>query len=300
MDSWPIHLPIPLALALVATLGYLFGRRNRSANSETASQARRELRRAHMVARELEKIAWGVRKSLTNHHTSVAKFKDHVRKLGDEHQEAAWQDLCREAEQILKPTLRLAAELASAYDEIRQQSASLMTFTEVRTDPLTGLSNRRAFDDALTAQFALMSRYETPFSLAILDIDNFKQINDREGHLRGDRILQELAALLDECARETDLVARYGGEEFVIIMPQTDLEGACVFGERLRRKVQQQLTITISGGLAMAMDGDTRDSLLTRADSALYEAKANGRNAVYRHNGERLEPIAPEETLAPQ
>ena len=109
-----------------------------------------------------------------------------------------------------------------------------MTFTEVRTDPLTGLNNRRGLDDALAAQLALMGRYHSPFSLAMFDIDHFKQVNDREGHLHGDRILQELSQLLEECVRETDLVARYGGEEFVVVMPQTDLAGACMLSERLR------------------------------------------------------------------
>jgi diguanylate cyclase len=292
MDFWPWQIPIPLVLAVFATIGYLVGRRTRATIPNAAVQARREVRRAHLVAQELEKIAWDVRKSLVSHQASVTRFKERVCQLSDDEQEAAWKQLCQEAEQILKPTLRLASEIAHAYDQIRQQSANLMTFTEARTDPLTGLSNRRALDDALGLQFAMMTRYETCFSVAIFDIDNFKQINDQEGHLRGDRLLQDLAKLLDESVRETDLVARYGGEEFVVIMPQTELEGGCVISERLRATVQQQMSLTISGGVATALDGDSRDSLLARADSALYEAKAAGRNRIYQHNGECPEPVA--------
>ena len=123
---------------------------------------------------------------------------------------------------MLKPTLKLASQLAAAYDEIRQQSNNLMTFTEVRTDPLTGVSNRRALDETLESMFAMMHRYEHPFSVVLVDIDYFKQINDEQGHLYGDRMLKAVARLLDDNVRDTDMVARYGGEEFVIVMPQTD------------------------------------------------------------------------------
>ena len=212
-------------------------------------RSRRELKRARAVAIELEKIAWTVRQSLAKHHASVSRFKERVSRLSDGQQDAAWKELCREAENILRPTLQLATQIASAYDEIRQQSANLMTFTEVRTDPLTGVNNRRGLDDALGAQLAMMTRYNSIFSVVMLDIDHFKQVNDREGHLHGDHVLQELARLFDECVRETDLVGRYGGEEFVIVMPQTDLAGACVFAERLRAEVAERLPVTISGGV---------------------------------------------------
>ncbi len=298
MDFWSIQVPIPVALAVVATLGYLFGRRSKRGGEDSVHRSRRELRRAHAVATELERIACQVRKSLSRHQASLAKFKSRVDKLGDRQQEAAWKELCREVEEILKPTLHLASQMAGAYDEIRQQSANLMTFTEVRTDSLTGLNNRRGLDDALAAQFAMMNRYNALFSVAMIDIDHFKQINDREGHLYGDKVLQDLARLVDECVRETDVVARYGGEEFVIVMPQTELLGACVFAERFRCQVAQKTDITVSIGLAAATGGDTQESLLARADSSLYSAKAAGRNCVWRHNGEQVEPVVEEVDLA--
>jgi diguanylate cyclase (GGDEF)-like protein len=186
---------------------------------------------------------------------------------------------------MLKPTLKLAAQLAAAYDEIRQQSNNLMTFTEVRTDPLTGVSNRRALDETLESMFAMMHRYEQPFSLVIVDIDYFKQLNDEQGHLYGDRMLKAVARLLDDNVRDTDMVTRYGGEEFVIVMPQTTLDGATIFSERLRRRVEAQLPLTVSGGVAAASEGDNAQTLLARADAALYSAKTAGRNRLYRHNG---------------
>jgi diguanylate cyclase len=284
-----MHIPIPLALAAVATLGYLIGRRARGASVDASEQSRRELRRAQAVARELEKIALMVQRNLAKHNASISRFKQRVGQLSTEQQDNAWKDLCKEAEEILKPTLDLATQIATAYDQIRQQTNHLMTFTEARTDPLTGVSNRRGLDQMLESQFAIFTRYETPFSLAIFDIDHFKEVNDRQGHLNGDRMLQRVAQLLDQSARETDVVARYGGEEFVVVMPQTGLEGACVFTERMRSVIEKEMSLTVSGGVAAALDGDTPESLLVRADAALYGAKSAGRNCVFRHTGEQIE-----------
>jgi diguanylate cyclase (GGDEF)-like protein len=291
MDLGGFQIPLPLSLALVATLGYLFGRRRRLHESDPAAHSRRELRRAQQVAADLEKTAAAIRQSLAVHHASVKRFRNRLTALGDQKSDAAFRELCREVEEVLKPTLRLAMQVSNAYDEIRQQSANLMTFTEVRCDPLTGVHNRRGFDDALAAQFALMNRYDSRFSLVLFDVDHFKRVNDEHGHLQGDRKLQELAKLIDEAARETDIVARYGGEEFVVVMPQTDLPGACVFAERLRAAVEEQIKLTVSGGVATALDGDNAESLMARADQALYAAKAAGRNRVFRHDGELPEAV---------
>jgi diguanylate cyclase (GGDEF)-like protein len=298
MDLWHLQIPVPVALAFMAAIGYLISLWKRPRSSDMAARSRRDLKRAQAVAAELEKIASSIRQQLAHHQTCVSRFKDRVSRLGDGKQEAAWKELCREAEEILKPTMQLASQIAGAYDALRQQSANLMTFTEVRTDPLTGVHNRRGLDDALGAQLALMSRYKSPFSVLMLDIDLFKQVNDQQGHLNGDRLLQELARLFDQCIRETDIVARYGGEEFVVVMPHTDLAGACIFSDRLRAAVAEQMPITISGGVAAAQEGDTAETLLGRADAALYGAKTAGRNRVFCHTGDDIEPVATSDTLA--
>jgi diguanylate cyclase len=298
MEWWNFQIPAPVALAVIAAVGYLVSRRTRSETTDMVVRSRRELKRAQAVAAELEKIAWTVRKSLATHHDSVSHFKERVSSLSDQHENAAWKDLCREAEDILRPTLQLATQIAAAYDEIRQQSANLMTFTEVRTDPLTGVSNRRGLDDGLSTQFAMLTRYGTPFSVVMFDIDHFKRVNDELGHLHGDRALQELAQLFDESIRETDILARYGGEEFVVVMPHTDIEGACIFAERLRARVESRSTITVSGGAATAHEGDTPDQLIARADTALYAAKSAGRNRVFWCNGQNPEPLTAEQLQA--
>jgi diguanylate cyclase len=298
IDLWALHIPIPVALAAIATLGYLVGRWNKKSDYEAVTYSKRELQHAQTVAAELERITWDIRKSLSKHHANVTRFKDRVNRLGDQHDDSAWKELCHEAEDMLKPTLKLASQIASAYEEIRQQGANLMKFTEVRTDPLTRVKNRRALDDAISAQFALMNRYGTPFSVVMFDIDRFKQINDEQGHLNGDEILQDLAKLLDEQVRETDMVARYGGDEFVVIMPQTDLKGACILGERLRARIQDNMSATVSGGVSAGQKNDTKEILLTRADAALYQAKSSGRNVIFRHDGENITQIAQEEALS--
>ena len=291
------HISVPLALSIVATIGYLLGRGRRTASKEVVKHSKRALRQAQSVAAELEKISLDIRKNLAKHHANITRFKDRIGRVGEQQDETAWKDICREAEEMLKPTLKLATQISSAYDEIRHQSANLMTFTEARTDPLTNVQNRRALEDAMQAQFALMGRYGTPFSLALFDIDRFKRINDETGHLQGDKMLQELAALLEEHVRETDILARYGGDEFVIVMPQTDLDGASIFSERIRAKVQQTLSVTVSGGVASAHKGDNQETLFSRADSSLYQSKNSGRNCVYRHDGKEITLILEETVL---
>jgi diguanylate cyclase (GGDEF)-like protein len=294
--DFPINIPIPVALSVIAVVGYLVGRSSRARAVHEADRARRELRRAKLIAKELEQVADSVRKHLANHQQAIALFKERLTGLAGKDKEAAWQNLCGESEQILKPTLRLAEQMSQAYDEIRRQTNQLMTFSEVRTDPLTRVSNRRGLDETLESLFALMERYSESFSIAIFDIDHFKQVNDKKGHLFGDRTLQSVARVIDDSVRDTDIVARYGGEEFVVVMPHTRLEDACQFAERVRSTVEANLGVTVSGGVAMALEGDNAQTLLSRADTALYSGKAAGRNCVFRHTGTEIEQI--EEPIA--
>lgn len=271
---------ITFLLAVAACIGYVLGRK-RGGPTSAVERARLEVRRAHAIARELERIAGDIRKNLTEHHGSVARFRERVEALGADRSEATCKQLCREAEEILRPTLALASQIARAYDDIRQQGNHLMTFSEVRTDALTGVSNRRALDESLISLHAMHQRYNHSFAIAIFDIDHFKKINDVHGHVRGDQTLQRTAAMLDELARETDVVARYGGEEFVVVMPATDVAGANRFAERVRTQTAKRLGITISGGVAQSKLNEQPVELLHRADQALYEAKRNGRNRIY-------------------
>lgn len=158
-----------------------------------------------------------------------------------------------------------------------------------RTDALTGLANRRAFDETAQMEIQRAQRYGTPLTLILADLDHFKAINDCYGHDAGDRVLQEFAHILVSSVRTVDLVGRWGGEEFAILMPGTDLQEAMQAAERMRRQVEQaeiqfatcSCRFTASFGVAAFLsDMPTLDSLLGRADLALYRAKRHGRNRV--------------------
>jgi diguanylate cyclase (GGDEF)-like protein len=154
-------------------------------------------------------------------------------------------------------------------------------------DPLTGALNRRAFGEALDAAVARVLRGEGTCSIAILDVDHFKRINDRHGHAAGDAALCRLTALLDERARGNDVVGRLGGEEFAVLLDGAGVEGAAAYAEDLRRALAEPgacvPTFTVSVGVAALQDGEpTAERMLVAADHALYAAKAAGRDRVIR------------------
>ncbi|MCL5023144.1 MAG: sensor domain-containing diguanylate cyclase [Nitrospirae bacterium] len=157
------------------------------------------------------------------------------------------------------------------------------------TDSLTGLFNRRYFDNRLFEELQRATRYETVFALAIFDIDDFKLFNDTEGHPAGDEVLKTIANIARESLRSIDIIARFGGEEFSIIMPQTDKDKALLVAERVRTNIRDfvpmnwktfpQDKITVSVGLAtFPADGTDAKALIRSADKALYRAKVNGKN----------------------
>jgi diguanylate cyclase (GGDEF)-like protein len=157
------------------------------------------------------------------------------------------------------------------------------------TDSLTTLMNRRAFVGTLQREIARSGRYGQELSLLLLDVDHFKQINDRLGHNTGDVVLAALGRNLHAQIRTSDIAARWGGEEFVVALTCTDAEGAACFGERLRASIEalvildskdERVPVTVSIGTACYAANESFDSLLERADRAMYVAKSAGRNRV--------------------
>lgn len=285
-----------LALGVFTIVGFLAGRFSlkRFKQESPQQQGTQDLRRAINVGEYLQQITETVRGQINSHRVCLERFQVQVKQLEGKPRGEAWQELCHKAAEVLKPTLDLATQIAHAYDGIRQQTNHLMMFTDARTDSLTGIGNRRALDEILANHLALHKRYGSSFSLAIFDVDFFKKVNDEDGHLQGDRILQDMAQTLDGEVRQTDFVGRYGGEEFVVIMPGTSLENAAGFADRLREIVEERLPITTSGGVAASLPGDSSELIIARADLALYEAKNMGRNRVCLHDGESIEMITPE------
>ena len=183
--------------------------------------------------------------------------------------------------------ITINARMARSYAELQEANRCLEALAT--TDGLTGLCNHRAFQQKLTEEFNRRARYRTPLSLMLIDVDKFKPFNDKYGHPAGDEVLKQVAYLLQSAARTTDCVARYGGEEFVIILPETDENGALEAAERIRFAIEQapwqKRSITISAGLAsLRPDTATPAMLIEEADKALYVSKEFGRNCVTHHD----------------
>ena len=155
-------------------------------------------------------------------------------------------------------------------------------------DPLTGTGNRIAMDQTLEREIHMARRHQQPLSLLMLDIDHFKRVNDSHGHAAGDQILKAVATSIKNQLRNVDMVFRFGGEEFLILLSNTSREAAAMVGERLRYSSQmadyqvegKQIELTVSLGCSTLLPAESADSLLRRADSALYVAKREGRNRL--------------------
>ncbi len=190
--------------------------------------------------------------------------------------------------------LGMRQRLVQLSEELRQANAQLKQISSL--DALTGLMNRRALDERLHEQIELSRREGQPLTLVLCDVDHFKRYNDSLGHIEGDRCLQRVAGLLrDACRRPTDCVGRYGGEEFALILPNTPRSGAMTYARALIRAMELAALphpdseiaphVTLSGGITtcLADASTTAEGLLMRADDALYNAKAHGRNRFFSY-----------------
>ncbi len=207
------------------------------------------------------------------------------------------QVLANETKNILDSNRALGEQLASARDHLKtiqsdtQQLSDELTRVHLLslTDELTNLPNRRAFMRRLEDEVARVQRYGSPLTLAIIDLDDFKSINDKLGHAAGDEALRSFASNVLSTFRHHDIVARYGGEEFAILLPNTDSEGAMHALRKVQKRAAESSYThgnaalpmpTFSAGIALHKAGETPSSLIERADSALYRAKHMGRNRL--------------------
>lgn len=195
---------------------------------------------------------------------------------------------------ITDPTVPVEAEVIDVLEAMTCHAATAIEAARLHlqserlsmSDPLTGLANRRRLDLDLRLEVERAGRYKRPLAFLMIDVDHFKQVNDDRGHAEGDRVLQQLSAVITQHLRSVDTVYRYGGEELAILARETDLAGAARLGSRLREAVERHFLhtgppVTISIGVA-TMPAETTDplELMLAADSALYRAKRAGRNRV--------------------
>jgi diguanylate cyclase (GGDEF)-like protein len=209
------------------------------------------------------------------------------------------------ADEELEARIFAALRVKAAEVELRKRNTELQSMLHhvealAITDPLTGLFNRRRFDDVLKREFAVTKRYATPLSCLMVDVDHFKRINDLYGHDAGDRVLCNVAGRLIATLREVDVASRFGGEEFAVLLPQTPKAGAVIVAERIAALVRRDTfefedgsaSVTISLGVAESQDvtGSAPEGLVKAADSALYLAKSRGRDQVVSYSRQSEPP----------
>jgi diguanylate cyclase len=196
-------------------------------------------------------------------------------------------------EEIMRSNRQLQERLSVAERQLADQTRQIESYmSEARTDALTGLPNRRAFDRELETRFTAWRRGGARFCVLLVDVDGFKQINDRFGHQAGDDVLRQIARLLESELEGAHLVARFGGEEFAALLPPP-LRQAAETADRARRKLTRErlmaegplLEVSVSCGLSEPKDDRLVGTVVRRADEALYAAKGLGRNRTYFHDG---------------
>jgi diguanylate cyclase (GGDEF)-like protein len=249
-----------------------------------------------------------VNRDVKAYHGRVEQVSQNLLAARSNAQDRPAESVLAAVSEILKINVGLQNRLTTAEERLRDQSEQFESLmAQACTDALTGVPNRRAFNDALERQVAASQRTGASFSVIFIDADHFKAINDRHGHAGGDFVLRRLAEVLEATFRKMDLVARIGGEEFAVLLPSTSGFGACRAAEHARLAVAShefndedaRIHVTVSLGVAAADPGDDANALLRRADQALYAAKQAGRNRTYFHDGTRCEPVDAAPSSAP-
>jgi len=177
----------------------------------------------------------------------------------------------------LHTTEKLKDEIEKKTEQLKEQNL---------LDGLTKTKNRKAYIEKITEYLSLYKRYKKKFSLVMLDIDDFKKVNDKYGHKIGDKVLLDFVDIVNNHIRRDDTLFRVGGEEFIILLPETDIDAAKIVIENIRKNIEKELIsknneiVTVSSGLTEVLESDTEDSIFTRADLLLYKSKKNGKNRV--------------------
>lgn len=256
-----------------------------------------ESRRAREVLGQLHDLAARVAEDVGQHSHRVEAINEELNGA-----EAAGPEVVVKAiAKLVQANSQMQQKLASAEGKLEEQARQIRSqATAARTDALTGLANRRAFDEELARRYLDFQRHGPPFSIIMVDVDHFKRFNDTYGHQAGDEVLRSVAKILRQNSREADMVARYGGEEFAVVCPGASADSVKVRADRLRRAVAsksfsfgaEQVCVTVSMGIAQLRDGETGCALVERSDAAMYASKQAGRNCVHWHDGQAIHRIA--------
>jgi len=292
--SWPIFFIVLLLGILQLAMGVVFGRCLPICKPKSSGPNPQDARRLRHFADRLRKLVNSVTEDVGRHRSQIRRASDELSLAETTDGVDLTEFVLKSVAQIMQINERLQSRLSTTEDKLQQQTVQIEShIAEARTDPLTGLANRRAFDDELTRRIAEWQRKNTKFCLLMIDFDHFKRLNDRHGHPAGDRVLCGVAGVFEKTLREMDLACRIGGEEFAAILPSTTPVDARRAAERIRLAVASEkfdlerarLSVTISIGLTAIVPNDDSASLIQRADEALYTAKDAGRNCTFFHDG---------------
>lgn len=261
-----------------------------------ADQARSETRSVQAAMGQLQKLAASMAANVDEHNNQMQAIND---ELGDDNSSA--DAVVSAVARLIEANAQMQEQLDTAEERLEAQQHELETqMAEARTDALTGLANRRAFDSEMIKLEMNFADTGQTSSVMMIDVDHFKKFNDTYGHQAGDEVLRGVGRVLtDQLNGEEAIVCRYGGEEFVIIFPNADVDQAAPLAEKARAAIGgsrfpfegQELNVTASGGVAALTPNETGDEVVKRADDALYVCKEAGRDCGHIHDGENIRPM---------
>jgi diguanylate cyclase len=292
-----------LQIVLGILLGGYFARQRR-----TGPAAVKRNSRLVRLAGRVHTLLQGMENDVDAHQGEIAAIEEELSTVSPGGSADSGSLVMQIIRNIFQSNSRLLGRLHASEEKLRVQRVQLEEHcVKARTDPLTNLHNRRAFDEALVHKMEHWRRSGVEFGLILIDLDFLKTLNDRGGHLTGDYALRTLGELLRCNLSEHDFAARMGGDEFALLVVDSDLEETCRRAEAIRAAVekhrfcfeQRQWPVSVSIGAAQIRPSDKGTDLIRRTDHALVEAKRAGRNCCYFHDGHLCHPVIPTEKAVP-
>jgi diguanylate cyclase (GGDEF)-like protein len=280
------------ALQLIA--GLAIGLWVRRSSGPAERRGRHDIEQAAAIAVRLQELANEMSTSVDAHRQELEQASQLLTADSRRSDDSVAELVVNVIGDIVHSNQNLKAQLDLAEGRLQEQAVEIAAhISRSLTDPLTGLPNRREFNDRLEERMGAWNRRREVFSLLLVDVDYFKKLNDQHGHLAGDQVLSALGAALRGAIRREDAIARYGGEEFAILLPNTTAEQAALVAQKVREAAaravvhhnRQSIAVTVSGGIAAIQPSERMEALIQRADAALYAAKAAGRNCAFLHDG---------------
>ena len=292
MDSLGYIAPWVLGSVCVGVLAGFFLNRSRAKPPDVTKLMEQERQTVLKLLVDLLSSAEQITSNVECHNSEIQETAAHVGNLRvTQEMQTVKGTLLGHISALLTSNQQLQEDLTCTRYRMEEQAQQIdHARREARTDSLTTVANRKAFDEKLHLLLVDWGREAQPFVLILIDLDQFKWINDSHGHLAGDRVLQKVGGWLKEWVREGDFVGRYGGDEFAILLPHTELDVGMELAEIIRCRSAdktshvalrgEEVSVSFSIGVAAPAKGDSDEALLQRADSAMYKAKRTGRNRV--------------------